>query len=1006
MPRPRGIGRCLIIFLPGSVARREMFGPVREPPVGRVVAGSVVAPDYVSTLMATAASFSGTESAAQLAAEQARRAQAEAALAVALARIAELEQQVAGAGPAEAATVPRGQQPLYESLLEHVATAVALFDNEHRYLFVNAAIEPDPEQRAWMLGKTSTEACARRKRPAEIGAQRAAAFAEALRTNQEVSLEESHPTPDGARALKLLYRPVTGPDGTRYVVATSLDITEHRRAEQLLARQREFYEAILDLLPFDVAVFDAGHRYLYANPATIADPAVRQQSIGMTSADYLAWRQPERWTELAEQREQYFDLAVRTHADVTWEEMRTGRNQRPQLMVRHLRPVFTPEGALRLVVGSGIDITARYTAEQLQQHVQEMLLEQQAFIRLIVDTLPNGLYLVEPNGSISFSNAAFAAQMARSQHLQPGPRPPQVQQELDAMQELNAHVLRTGQAITREMPRTLPDGRVEYFSVHKKPLLRAGGAMGILTISTDITAVKQARQALERREKQYSDLVRYSQALICTHDLAGTVLSVNPAIERLLGRPAAELLGHSLTEVLPPLHHAALGSYLAGFLPLQTQERVLMVQTFGGEWRYLHCFAYRVEEENLPPYVVASAYDVTATVLAQRGLLRAKREAEANALAKEAFLARMSHEIRTPLHGVLGMAALLRQTPLSPEQAQYLQAMQQAGQHLLSLLNEVLDLAKITARHLHLHLAPFDVAELLAEAGQAVAALAETQGLALRVEPLALADAQVVGDAYRLRQVLLNLLSNALKFTEQGEVRLGAAVLRDTPAALTLRFWVQDTGIGIAPAEQARIFEACAQAPPETSVRYGGTGLGLSISQQLVAQMGGQLGLRSAPGQGSTFAFELNLPRTAALAHPPPASPPPDSFEGLRGLRVLLAEDNLINQWIARVILEHWGVEVLAVGNGLEALAHLRQRTFDAAMLDIRMPGLSGMEITTALRADPDPARAQLPVVAVTANAFENDRAAYLAAGMNACLIKPYEAADLCQLLLQLTGRE
>ena len=957
--------------------------------------------------MATAAaSFPGAENAAQLAAEQARRRQAETALAAAQVRIAELEQLVAGAGPVvAAAATPAGQQPLYESLLEHVATAVALFDAEHRYLFVNAAIEPDPEQRAWMLGKTSTEACTHRQYPAEVAEQRAAAFAEALGTSREVSWEETYPTPDGEHAHKLLYKPVTGPNGIRYIVATGLNITEHRHAEQLLARQREFYEAILDLLPFDVAVFDAGHRYLYANPSAIADPAVRQQVIGMTSAEYLAWRQPPRWAELTEQRDQYFDLSVRTHADVTWEEMRTGRNQRPQLMVRHLRPVFNPEGTLRLVVGSGIDNTARYTAEQLQQHVQEMLREQQAFIRLIVDTLPNGLYLVEPNGDISFSNAVFAAQIARAQHLGPGPRPPQVQLELDAMQELNAYVLRTGQAITREMPLTLTEGGVEYFNVHKRPLLRAGGKIGILTVSTDITAVKQARQALERREKQYSDLVRYSQALICTHDLAGTVLSVNPAIERLLGRPAAELLGRSLAEVLPSLHHAALRGYLAGFLPLQTQERVLMVQTFGGERRYLHCFAYRVEEDNSPPYVVASAYDVTATVLAQRGLLRAKREAEANALAKEAFLARMSHEIRTPLHGVLGMATLLRQTPLNPEQTQYLQAMQHAGQHLLRLLNDVLDLAKITGRHLHLHLAPFDVAELLAGASQAVAALAETQGLVLRVEPLALADTRVVGDAYRLRQVLLNLLSNALKFTELGEVSLGATVVRDTPAALTLRFWVQDTGIGIAPAEQAHIFEAFTQARPETSFRYGGTGLGLAISQQLVAQMGGQLGLQSAPSQGSTFTFELDLPRTAAPASPPPANHQPDSFEGLRGLRVLLAEDNLINQWIGRVVLEHWGVEVLAVGNGLEALTHLRQQAFDAAILDIRMPGLSGMEVTSALRADPDPARAQLPIIAVTANAFENDRVAYIAAGMNACLIKPYEAADLCQLLLDVTGR-
>ena len=895
------------------------------------------------------------------------------------------------------------QRAFYENVLEQVPTAVAVFDDEHRYLFLNAAIEPDPALRAWMLGKTSAEACARRQRPAAVAQQRAAAFAEVMRTGRQVQWDETFPAPDGTdRHAVLWYRPVRGLAGTPLVISLAIDLTERKRAEQQVAQQQEFYESVLNLLPFDVAVFDAEHRFRFVNPASVSDPGARQQIIGLTNTEYFALRQRQH-PELALQRDQYFDLAVRTRTDVTWEEMRTDPRGRPQLMVRHLRPVFGPDGGLRLVVGSGIDITARYVAENLQHRVQEMLREQEAFIRQIVDALPNKLYLVEPDGDISFSNRTFNERIPASTHLvKDEPKSEIVAQELAALQVFNEEVLDSGEPQTREMPLTLRTGEQLYCQVYKQPLRRANGQLGVLTISTDVTEVKRARQELERREKQYHDLVHYSQALICTHDLQGLVLTVNPAIEQLLGWPAERLIGRPLTTVLPPKYWPKFEAALAALATQRAQDQLLTVYTSTGERRYLRCYSYPVTEEGHAPYVVASGYDVTDGVLAQRALEQAKRDAEDNAQAKETFLARMSHEIRTPLNGVLGMAALLHKTPLSAQQTEYLNAMQLAGNHLLSLLNDVLDMAKITAHHLQLNNVPFELAELLHGVGQTVAALATAKGLQMEVRPLSGGPLRVAGDAYRLHQILLNLLANAIKFTEQGHIELGAEVLAETPDALTLRFWVTDTGIGIAPDEQGHIFEAFAQASADTSRHFGGTGLGLAISQQLVEQMGGTLALRSAPGQGSTFAFELQLPRAAGSEAANPATAQ-RTFEGLRGLRVLLAEDNYLNQWIARVVLEHWGVEVSVVGNGLDALAQLSEQDFDAAILDIRMPGLSGMDVTAALRALPNVQRANIPVIALTANAFETDRIAYIATGMNACLVKPYEEADLCQLLLDLT---
>jgi PAS domain S-box-containing protein len=893
------------------------------------------------------------------------------------------------------------QQTFYESVLEQIPMAISVFDAEHRYLFTNPVVEPDPAIRAWMMGRTQEEAGHYRKRAPTATQQRTLALAEALREQREVMWEETSSGRTGKQDFLLRLRPVSGPDGTRWVIGSAVDVTELKQIQTKAARQQEFYESVLNLLPVDVVVFDAEHRLLFINPSAAPDPLVRQRMIGLTYADFVELT-PHVSAEMQEKRQQYFDLAARTYTDVTWEELLTDpQTQRPKMLLRHARPVFDADGTLRLMVGAGIDITARYVAENLQQQAQELLNEQQEFVSLIVDSLPNVVHVTEANGEVSFINKAFDRLPMHEAHLPGGATTPDRRQQARQMRNWDEQVLARQRPLTVELPVVLNTGETRNFQVHKRPLKRANGQVAVLTISTDITALKQARQAVEHRDRQYHDLIYYSQALICTHDLAGQLLSVNPATEHLLGVPAAQLVGHHISEVLPPEYHAQLQAYLGGPPPLPSHYQNVAIRNAAGAKRYLRFYTFRVAEEGYPPYVVASGYDVTEGVLAQRALQRAKQAAEEDAQAKESFLARMSHEIRTPLNGVMGMATLLKKTPLTAAQQEYLNTMQHAGAHLMALLNDVLDMAKITTQLLELDHAPFDLAVALQGAGQTVAALAEQKGLRLEVAPLSLAAPRVLGDAYRLHQLLLNLLSNAIKFTETGSVRLGTTMLRETPEELTLRFWVADTGVGIAPEQQEHIFEAFAQASAETSSRFGGTGLGLSISQQLVRQMGGVLRLCSEPGVGTTFAFQLTFPRVDEAAAEQPAAPAV-AYEELRGLRVLLAEDNVVNQLIAVAMLEHWGVQVRAVGNGADALTRLSEELYDVALLDIKMPGLSGVEVTTAIRQHPDAAKAAIPIIALTANAFDADRAGYLGAGMNACLTKPYEEADLCGLLLQL----
>lgn len=635
-----------------------------------------------------------------------------------------------------------------------------------------------------------------------------------------------------------------------------------------LSEQEAFYETILAHAPAGVIAFDAEHRYLYVNAVVEPDAATRAWLIGKNNFESCAQRGRPR--AMAERRQVLFEQALRERQEVTWEETLWDPQLGERYHLRRFRPLFAPNGTLRMVLSLGIDITERQQAEMtLQEH--------QHFIQQIVDTIPNMLCVISSTNEVVFANVAFR-DFFQSRGFN-RPQRTDHQRDYDQFCAWNRQVLETKQILRREISLTTEEGQVRYFQTDKRPLQRADGRLEVLTLHTDITA----------------------------------------------------------------------------------------------------------------------------RVVAEQEAQHAKQQAEENAQAKEMFLSRMSHEIRTPLNGVLGMALLLEKTPLTTQQQDYLTTMQQAGHQLLMLINDVLDLTKITSRPQPLVQAPFDVLSTLQGAQQTVGALATLKGLPVTVAADALQGLAVLGDAARLHQVLLNLLGNALKFTEQGSIHLGATLVNQTLDDVTVRFWVQDTGIGIAPEEQEGIFEAFSQGSAVSSSGLGGTGLGLAISDQLVRQMGGVLRLSSTLHEGSTFFFVLTLPRSEDTTTLVPAEPPKASYAALRGLRVLLAEDNLINQWITRVILEQRGVVVDVVDSGVAALAALEAQPYDAAVLDIQMPGMSGLEVTRAFRQLPNPTRTTMPIIALTANAFEADQATYLAAGMNGCVTKPFAEDDLCLLLLQLT---
>ncbi|WBA43066.1 PAS domain-containing hybrid sensor histidine kinase/response regulator [Hymenobacter canadensis] len=795
----------------------------------------------------------------------------------------------------------------------------------------------------------------------------------------------------GGRHFRLVARPRPA---LGYTTLYLNDITEQHQAERYLTQQQAFYNSILNELPGDIAVIGPDRRYQYANPAAIRDPAIRAWIVGKTDAEYCVYRNAP--MERAEFRRSLFDQALATRTAVEFEEAIPHAGG-TSYFLRRLQPVFRPDGALDFIIGYGMNITDRRLAQEKLRESDQLLREQQAFQQLVLDVIPTAVYVRE-QGQTTFANRAMQELIAQTHGLAELVRQHPDGPEARAVAEYSrsdAEVLATGREVQAEDSLTLDTGEVRWFQTVKYPFPRPDGQVLVLGASTDVTASKRARLQLERSEKRYRDLQYYAQALIYTHNLDGCLLTANPACARLMGCTVAELTAAPLTQVLPLRLAREVPHYL-GELAREGEFRgVLQVNAGPGRRRFVLCHSHVVHAPDEAPYVIGYGQDITDLILAEQEMRRAKNAAETAAQARTTFLANMSHEIRTPLNGVLGMAALLARTGLSGEQREQLAVIQASGQHLLGVINDVLDVAKITAGKLELEFTPFNLSESVQQTLEPLARQAADKGLAFSLD-LPTASPWVLGDPFRLNQILLNLAGNALKFTPAGSVRVACQLLAHTPQSLTLAFSVCDTGIGIPPDKLAHIFDSFTQANADTTRQFGGTGLGLSISQALVREFGGQLTVDSLPGQGSTFAFQISLPVAAAPAH---AADLYLDEEPLLGLRVLLVEDNTINRLVAREMVVSWGGVVDEDPDGPAAVALFEQHEYDVVLMDIQLPGMSGLEVTARFRQYLDARRARTPILALTANAYVSDMQQYLAAGMNDCLAKPFDETELCRKL-------
>jgi PAS domain S-box-containing protein len=564
-----------------------------------------------------------------------------------------------------------------------------------------------------------------------------------------------------------------------------------------------------------------------------------------------------------------------------------------------------------------------------------------------------------------------------------------------------------------------PDGEVRQVETRCAVLRDAQGKpLQMLGLNYDLTDIRRVESALRETNAYLDNLLNHANAPIIVWDPQYRITRFNHAFEQLTGYREPEVAGHVLTLLFPPEQIEASMALIRETTMGQRWESVeIAIQRRDGTVRTVlwNSATVLAEDGQTPQATIAQGQDITERKQAEAKLAAAKAQAESANRAKSQFLAHMSHEIRTPMNGVLGLAQLLEQEPLAHEQREMVRQIREAGRLLLGIINDILDFSKIEAGQLQLERQPFDLTESLTKVLRIMAAPAEAKGLALRLEPVALAGVWL-GDALRLEQMLFNLIGNAIKFTATGEVviHVRPAESRD-PDRTWFRFEVRDTGIGLTPEAQERLFAPFVQADGSITRRFGGTGLGLSICKRLAELMGGAIGVGSTPGQGSVFWFELPFERAAdgvmaasvaATVTPVGPAPPGGAGPRLTGSRVLVVDDNHINRLVIERALRREGVVVTLAVDGQQALDCLKASAgaFDAVLMDIQMPVLDGLAATRALRKDPGLAR--LPVIALTAGVTTEEREAALSAGLDDFLAKPVDLTLMLALLSRYAGRE
>jgi two-component system, sensor histidine kinase and response regulator len=650
---------------------------------------------------------------------------------------------------------------------------------------------------------------------------------------------------------------------------------------------------------------------------------------------------------------------------------------------------------------------AAFWASSMRKREVEQLRLQSTVLKFAA----NGIVITDPHGTIQWVNPAFTKLTGYplEEALGQSPRILRSDKHDETFYRNLWNSILSGNVWSGEITNRKKGGQLYIEEMTIAPVLsKTGKITNFIAIKQDITERRRAQEALRHSEELFRDLAENIPEVffVLMMDPVRTTY-VSPAYDKIWGRARQALYENSgaWIEAIHQEDRERAGITYAHCMKGYRIDMEYRVDRPDGSIRHIHARAFPVlDSEGNPSRIVGLAEDVTGQKLAELELAKAKEDAEDANRAKSEFLATMSHEIRTPMNGIIGMTDLVLETELSLEQAEYLQMVKGSADALLALLNDILDFSKMEAGKLELDILSFNLRKSLGEVLKTLAVKAHQKGLEFLFDVPPEAPTTVMGDPARLRQVLVNLVSNSIKFTERGEVEVSVRTESQSMEGTILRFSVRDTGIGIPADKQNKIFEAFSQADSSTTRKYGGTGLGLTISARLVGLMGGRIWVESESGKGSTFHFTIQVASEVAVV-------PLESFDvsQLAGVPVLVVDDNATNRRLLADSVIRWKMTPTVVEGALAALQALqRERAAGAGiplvLIDVHMPEIDGFGLVERIRQDPS--LSNVRIVLLTSGGERGDAARCQKLEVAAYLQKPFDRLELREVLLRVLAQD
>lgn len=757
------------------------------------------------------------------------------------------------------------------------------------------------------------------------------------------------------------------------------------------------FRKILDHIPADIAVMDANNRFVYVNRYAVKDKEIRNWIVGRSMEEYCLHRNKP--SSIAAERDQLFYETIASGKRKTWEEEVLTKDGNREVHYRILYPVFDETGAFDMMIVYGFNITDR-------KLIEEQAKTSEINFNSIFD---NNLALICTHtfdGTITNVNDAVVSILGYSKEevigkpvsalLPPDKRPSFQSEYMD-------DILKNGKSdgIMYAIHR---NGQRKYLLYHNLIVSENGNEPYIISFSQDITERIMLERDLKKSEEKYRNIIANMNLGLLEVDIDERITYANASfcdmsgytVDELSGRKAPELF---VNNVEKEESDAVNVRRIRG--ESDAYERIIVSRNGDTRW-WLISGAPTFDEKGKVKGSIGIHLDITEQKKLEQELRRAKAETEQNARTKELFLANISHEIRTPMNAIAGITRLLQRTPLDGQQKIYLDTIQNASANLLVILNDLLDSSRMESGKFRIENIPFSIHSLIADSVRVQEFKAGEQNTALRYHIAPGVADILLGDPYRINQVLANLISNAVKFTEKGSVDVRCEIVAATPTQQTLKLSVIDTGIGISEEYLKHLFDKFSQEDETIARKFGGTGLGMSISRQLVELMGGTIEASSTKGVGTTISFALVLPIGSRQETKPLIQ---DTVQApvFRNTRILLVDDNATNRLLAGTILKQHGATITEATDGDQAIQAMEHQSFDVVLMDVQMPGRNGLDATRHIRRYLDPST---PIIALTAGALKEEEDRCLQAGMNDFISKPFDEEKMVRQIAEWLDRQ